>query len=762
MYYTTEDYRQEMKEVLRGHTSVNVYMSLINNVAQTTAHITSSFSGDESTIYDNALIEEDAYIEYTTTVIPESQASISGTVTTLYYAHFDDTTTVIHTSSSGEGVTSTENDGSITFEFGEEGLNIAGLTITFKTKPTSITVTNGVKTVTTTVEDLHYVLDSGFRNSNYIKITPNSGKLSLTSILFGIKLYFNDRYLKNTSRYNSIDHTSNELPCKMFTFTIDNNSHLFNKDNPNGYADYIQEKQEVVFEYGHDMPDGSVYLIKGGKVLLNNWTSDDTQAKFTSDGRLDYLNGTFYKGQYYENGISAYSLIEFVMADAGETHYKLDNALKNVVIYNPIPVCTHREALQYIANASRCILYEDRDGNISIMNANRPSFIYDVEFVGETEYTIGSTLFEDNSANNYADAENNYADASGTMLFLPESESYISVGFVSSEISSSTNVFQTNPSMDIAFKAQYHMTGMTLNFAYVCAKEFSVQLLSEGLVVDSVDVTNNSNMSYTFTSDELIDEIVIAFAKTTNPYQRIHLNNISLDGYMEYELTKRDLKTPAVASSLDLVSKVNVHSYTFAKESTEEGTSHNAYLDIETTPNEDGGDTIDLSLGESEYGSSVASVEAEVGENLVILNNAYYNYKVTAGTIVESGAYYLIVDSDIPQQINVFANPYNITDNVFTLPIREKGIEKDLRNQLVGTQVMARQLASFLKGYYDDDLQYSITYRGEPAIDADDLIMLQSDFVSLNEIRITEETLNTSMGLDFNCTLVARRNRYIE
>lgn len=762
MYYTTEEYRQEMKEVLRGHTSVNVYMSLVNNDAQSTAHISSNFSGDESMLYDATLIDENSYIEYTTTVIPESQASIEGSVTTLKYAHITDSTTVIHTSDSGEGVTSTESDGSMTFTFEEGGLDIAGLTITFKTKPASVTVTNGTKTVTTTVDNLSFVLDSAFRNSSYIKVTPNSGALSLTAILFGIRLQFSDKQLINTSRHNSISHISNELPCKTFSFTVNNNSHLFNKDNPNGYVDFIQEKQEVIFEYGHDMPDDSVYYIKGGRVLLNSWSSDDTQAKFTCVGRLDYLNGSFYKGQYYENGISAYDLIEFIMADAGETNYKLDNALRNVTIYNPVPVCTHREALQYIANASRCILYEDRDGYINIQNAVKPSFIYDVELIGATEYTIGTTLFENNSASNYADAEYDYADASGDMLFLPESESYVSVGFVSAEISSSNATFQTNPSMDITFKSEYHMTSLTLNFAYLYAVQFKIDLMYGGLLVDTVTVTNNNSMAYTYEYDDTIDEIVITFMKTKDANQRIHLNSLKLDGYLEYELTKRDLKTPAVATSLDLVSKVNVHSYTFAKESTEEGTSHNAYLDIETTPNEDGGDTIDLSLGESEYGSSVASIDADVGENLIILNSAYYNYKVTAGTIIESGAYYLVVSSSIPQRISVFANPYNITDNVFSLDIRDKGTEKDLKNQLVGSQVMARQLATFLKDYYDDDIEYTIIYRGEPALDADDLIYLDSEFVSLNEIRITEETLNTSMGLDFTCSLIARRNRYVE
>ena len=110
MQYASEQYKEEMKLPLRGESFVYVYIGLINNDAQRSAKITSSFSGSEAHLYD-------------------------------------DTAT-------STSVTSTENDGSITFTFEDfYELNIAGLTISFGASvPDSITVTNGTS---------HSITDNG-------------------------------------------------------------------------------------------------------------------------------------------------------------------------------------------------------------------------------------------------------------------------------------------------------------------------------------------------------------------------------------------------------------------------------------------------------------------------------------------------------------------------------------------------------------------------------------------------------------------------
>ena len=714
MQYTTEQYREEMRTPFRGQSFVWIYIGLINQEAQRTAKISSLFSGDETFLYSNS-------------------------------------------SADYQGVTSTENDGSITFTF-EETENIAGLTLTFNTVPSRITVTNGSKTDIYSVDSAEFSFDDGFANSTYLKVTPDSGKLSVKSILFGIGLQFTGKQIMNTNRENVVDHISNELPSKTFSFTIDNRLNLFNKDNPYGYADYLQVKQEVTYDYGRELSDGTIYKIKGGKVFLKSWSSDDYQAKFTCTGQIEYLDGKYYKGQYYEDGISAFDLAKDVFEDAGITNYRLDDSLKKTQIFNPLPVDTHKECLKTIANACRCILFEDRDGNICIYNANKPSFVGEVEFIGATDYSIPSAIFDDNSLYNYADAEHEYVSADGSFLFLPNVESFMQVGYVSDEIAGSNGSFQNEHKIIMNFLSEYRLTRLIMNFAVVVPSSVTIQFFLNGSEVESATLTPTLTTIYEIVSGLTIDKIIIEFHGAT-PNQRVHLNNVSLQGRLEYELTYHELKDTPTATSLEKVAKLTVHNYTYYKEGEQPDETTKAYVRVTDTENEDGGITKEISM--TEYTDRpVATLDAEIGDNLVILEQPCYGYKVSAGTIKESGTYYLVVTSDKEQTISISGYYYTVSDKVYTLDIQDKGVTKESCNPLIGTMTMARQQASWLKEYYDDDLEYSLTYRGDPVLDADDLIYLENKFVSNNELRISEETLSTSMGIDFNCKLVGRRNSY--
>lgn len=713
MQYVTEQYRQEMKLPFRGASSTYVYIGLINNDAQRSAHITSSFSGDESHLYDN--------------------------------------------SESTTGVTSTETNGSITFTFGDfYELNIAGLQITFiDTVPSSITVTNGTRTATYSTGGTNpFTFDDGYTNCHYIKVTPNSGKLKISSITFGIGLQFSNKQLINTNRNNVVNHISNDLPLKQFSFTIDNRLHMFNKDNPYGYADYIQEQQEVVFEYGRELSDGSIYKIKGGKVLLKNWSSDDYEAKFTCVGYLDYLNGQYYKGQYSKDGIPASTVAQRVFEDAGVTNYVLDPTLDSILINNPLPVCTHREAIQMIANACKCTLYEDRDGNICIINANQPSFIGEIKFTGATNYSIPSSIFESN-ASSYADAEYEYALVNNSMMFLPEDSSFVNVGFVSSEIANSNGTFSNNPSIEVKFKSEYHVKQIFLCFSNVIPTSLTVTVYHNGQIVDSA-IFSTPTITTTYHYDGIIDAMKIVF-NSAQPNQRIHLNSIELNGFIDYELTYHELKNTPIANSLEKTSNVNVHYYTFSYEKYEEGYGKSSITKVVSEMNEDGGYTDTVVTETSEYGASVVTIDAFVGSNTVILNSPYYDYKVVGGTIKESGAYYLVIESDGQEEVSVFAKPYSLTDNLFTVKVHEKGVERESKNALIGNLGMATTQGAWLKDFYDDDLEYDLTYRGDPILDCDDLLFLENHFVDLNQIRIEEESISTSMGIDFSCRLTGRR-----
>lgn len=714
MQYTTEQYRQEMRLPYRGASHIWIYIGLINNDAQRSAHITSSFSGDETYLYTES-------------------------------------------SSAYTGVTSTESDGHIRFDFEGTENNIAGLTVTFNTAPASVTVTNGDKTEIYGVDGTEFTVDDGFNNCSYLKITPNSGKLSVKKILFGIGLQFSDRQIMNTSRQNMVDHISNELPSKSFTFTINNRAKLFNKDNPYGYASFLEERQEVTYEYGRELSDGTLYKIKGGKVYLKSWSSDDYEAKFSCTGLLDFLDDKFYKGQYYEEGISALDLAEIVLEDAGITHYILDPSLARYLIHNPLPILTHKECLQAIANACTCIMFEDRDGNVCLKNANLPSFIGDVKFIGATDYSIPSAIFDDNSLFNYADAENNYVVADGSFMFLPEDSSYLQVGFVSSQLANGSGQFTNNPSIEASFLSEFHMTCLYLLFSTIYPTSMTVKFYLSGEEVDSQTITSFSP-TVAVSYDGVVDGMKILF-NGASPNQRIHLNSISIKGYLEYELTYHELKNTPVATSLERVSNLNVHYFTYSKqEELPEGVTKE-YVSMVDIENEDGGITKTYVTSEIPD-TPIATFEVVAGENLLTFSRPCYDISVSSGTILESGAYYCRLQADSDGQVNVTGKYFVVADSIFVHQIHEKGTERTSNNPLLSSLTMAKQQASWLKDHYDDDLEYSLTYRGDPVLDADDLIYLENHFVAKNEIRIVNETLNTNIGMSFTCTIQGRRTSY--
>lgn len=714
MQYVTEDYRQEMRSPFRGASSVYAYIGLINHDAQRSARITSSFSGSESHLYDN---------------------------------------------SCASTVASTESDGSMTFTFGDfYELNIAGLTIDFVIIPSSITVTNGTKTETYSVDGVsHFTFDDGYTNCHYLKVTPNNGALRINNIQFGIGLQFSNKQIINTSRSNIVDHISSDLPQKRFNITVNNRSNEFSKDNPYGHADFIEPKQEVIYEYGRELADGSLYKIKGGKVLLNDWASDDYEASFACVGRLDYLDGEFYKGQVYENGISAYDLAEFVFEDAGVIDYVIDESLKSILIFNPIPRVEHREALKMIANATCSTLFEDRDGNICIKKESGCSFIKDAKFYGATDYSLTSSLLIDNSANNYADAEINYTKADGSLLFLPEDTNYVPVGFVSSQIANGSGLFTNNPHIDLTLASEFEMRKMYLEFGVIAPTSVTITCKLAGVDVNTQTLTNPS-LREVYEYDGMVDMITISFNGAL-PNQRIHLNNVQLNGKIGYELTYHEFKDTPVASTLERVTKVHVIYLELKEEQLDVG-AKSSYVDITKTENEDGGETLDTIAKSSIYGSAVSTIDAKIEDNIIKFDTPYYNYKVTGGTIVESGAYYIIVNSDSEQEISIYAQPYSLTNRTVTLDIHEKGIEKTCENPLIHSEAMARTVANWLRDFYDDDIEYTFTYRGDPTLDADDRIYIENKFVEDNEIRITEESINTSTGMDFSCLIRARRTSF--
>jgi hypothetical protein len=726
MQYASEEYKREMQKALRNQSFVWVNLGVINQQAQSVATVRSAqaeFSNPTSVTDSNSKV-----VGYYATM-EQNQFRIDGD---MYFQPEEQSGEYLF----NQGVVSDKALGEIKFAFPNlTEVNIKGLTIDFgEYYPLEFDVTNGKTTHTYGMKAPgKFVTEDTFNDGSYIRIIPyrmvgGTQRFRIASILFGVGLQFTNTELISTTRSNKVDHISSQLPQKSFTFTVDNTILQLNKDNPDSYANYLEEKQVCEFEYGRLLDNGTIEHIKGGKTLLKTWSSNDAQARFTTVGQLDYMLDKFYKGQYYPNGISAYALAEVVLQDAGVKEYILDDEMKAVTIFNPLPIDTHKACLQLIANACRAIMFENRDGKITIQTSILPA----VKTINASEgmpYSSTKNLMTKNGVFNYATFEKDYFRLDGTQYFETEREMYLPSGFVSNLISQSGN-----PYVEIKFDSSATIDGLSLLFGDAIPTEIVVTDYLEDVLVDTYTITETSKTTTVTATFENIDTIRITFT-ATRPYQRVHLNKIQLSGALNYEISYHELKETPIATGIEKVSNVNVRVFNYGKGEREE---------------------------------ILMATNVVVGRNTLILYDDAYDYSVdysdgTQGTltILESYAHYLIVDASAEGEINVRGKKYMVSETLYRLHLHDDGNDKELKNELISNRGVARNVAAWLGEYFDNDIEYDVTYRGDPVIDCDDVIYLENKFVEKNLIRVTDETLNTSAGISLSCKLTGRRVSYV-
>ena len=737
MQVTSAEYKEEQKRDLRNESYVYVYLGIISKEAQANAYITSNLDP----ISSQDIFQEPIFEAYYA-ALEDNFTRVDGSfyfqpVEASQYALF-------------QGAVTSSVNGAITFDFHDyHALNIKGLTIDFGDYyPTAFTVTNGTTTYNYTNDHPGiYVLEDVFNSTDYITITPTAmvggnQRLRIHSIMFGVGLSFDNKTLISTQRRSSIDHLSNSLPVKQFMFTIDNLNKKFNKDNPNSFVNFLQTEQLCTFEYGRKMDDDSIYRIDGGNVALKTWSSNDIQAKFTCVGFLDFMGESFYKGQYRPNGITAYALAQEVLADAGIEDYRIDSYLNRVTLKNPLPITSHKNCLQMIANACRSILYEDRDGRIVIESSFTPE-VTSISFTRATSYsnteTSRNSIIGNANTTNYATLEYHYSKVDGQSLRWVRAEEdpnypWYANGYVSSIVSNENCELTSECSITIEWEAQWTFYGLELTYpSWHAPKTATVIGYANGAEVVTDTTDDPRHFSTEFVE---CDKIKVIFNTTEYPNQKVHCKHINIGDVSDYNLTYHELAETPIATSIENVKNVDVHHYNF------------------TYANDS---------------QNVSKVNAVKGENLVTFGSPYHTYSVaftsTTGTlsITESGAYYLKFTSNKAAEVQISAKKIEVTDSTYRSVVSELGGTKVSKNQLIDNTAHAALLGTWIGEYYDSDTEYSLVFRGEPALDCDDPIYLQNNFVDKNLIRITDETLDTGTGMTTRAQkLTARRISYVE
>ena len=142
---------------------------------------------------------------------------------------------------------------------------------------------------------------------------------------------------------------------------------------------------------------------------------------------------------------------------------------------------------------------------------------------------------------------------------------------------------------------------------------------------------------------------------------------------------------------------------------------------------------------------------------------ASYDISAAAGgvllTITGSSNYYATVDvSGLVGEYEfvVDGKAYAVTSKLYSKVINTTGTVEEWSNPLISEESLAQLQADWLGNYFRNNIEYDITYRGEPRLDAGDILFLENKYVEGLQIQICEHKLNFNGG-SLSGTVKARR-----
>lgn len=577
-------------------------------------------------------------------------------------------------------------------------------------------------------------------NTTYIKLVfykmknPQS-RLRIYSIMFGYGLvYYNDSVM-SSALDSYVSPIGADVPQFDFSVTLKNYDHYFNVDNPNSAINYLETGQEMNIMYGYQTPGSdTIEWIQGNHLWCSEWESDDNTATIRCQDIFRNMDGEYVKGLYSAAGKSYYALAEEILKDAGISEYYIDPRLKKLYSNNPIPRVKYKEALQIIANACRCVLTQSRDGKVQIKSNFMPSA--SIATNGEETYSNAANVLTDTPKVEYATLAGNYTPTDGTMFFLPRNgKAALTTGYVSKEISGANGTFTKNPVVTITMEAIRAYYGLKLVFGTALPAAFTIRTYKGGEPVNEYPVEKDeiNTTSIILRDFDDFDVMKIEFTKTAEPYNRIVLNYFSLSDVVDFTMNRRDMTSSPKAIKQELIKEVIVPCYTYQENNREENL---VYEDIDVVA----GEVETYYIQDPSYGYKVKLDEVE-GKATVV---AWGNYFVTIKFNV-TGSF----------KLEVQGYRYKIVEKYATVSLNARGKTVKWKNPLISNTTMANELAAWLADYYTAGIEYEYDTRGNPELDATDIVYQENEFHDGMRVNIYRHTVNFKQA--FSGRVTARR-----
>jgi hypothetical protein len=745
MQNVSQEYKQSMKQPIRNKFYMKISLGLINQDAQISANVEGKGQYTQYSDFENIFTNNEIGNVYAT--YEQDFFKVDGS---MFFMPRD--AKVLRKN----GIITTELfsfETLVKFTFGCGSTDIKGLTIQFgENYPTqfSVIASSGEEFAFDNDKE-NFETDTVFKDTESLELkiismrVPN-GRVRIYNVKFGLGLNYDNEWIKNAELTSSLSAINEDLPETDFEFTLKNDGQVFNVDNPSSTINFLETGQKASIMLGYELDNEKIEWLKIHTLFLSEWNADDVTAKMKVVDRFKFMSDHYYRGQYYVKGISLYDLAELVFEDAGITseEYYLDSYLKKVIVYNPLPNVTHKEALQIIANAGRCIMDYDRYGKIRIYSAFIPNF--STTSNGTEYYSDVQSIDNKSEKSRYATYERDYWSVDGKMLFLQKDfgMKVQNTGYVSKQISGENGLFEENPIIRRTLEAKYKCFGIKIDFVENLPKKFLIRtysddMLNEAIAIDK-DIVNEFELYHEFKE---FNKIEIEFTETEIPNNRIKIDYISFGAETNYRVEYDDLYSTPIGTQLEMIKniKVNRHLYTVSSGADEELANDEITYE---------GENLIYNLNEACYGYTVSIIEGSANEKASIVDSGAYFVELHFSGIAENSSV----------KFSLKGRKYNLSASSYITTVDKRGVDKEWDNPIISDSEHCKKVAEWLATYYKSRVSYDLDYRGDPAIDVGDTIYQDNKYN--DELKVIVEESHISFNGGVNGTLMTRRKEYVD
>ena len=335
----------------------------------------------------------------------------------------------------------------------------------------------------------------------------------------------------------------------------------------------------------------------------------------------------------------------------------------------------------------------------------------------------------------YATLSKDYTKVDGSMFFLSRTNNTLNTGFVSWRVSNARGEFSVNPIVKIKLEAIRAYYGLKMEFGTALPAEFIIRTYrgEESINTYRIGQDEINQTSVILRSFDDFDLMEIEFTKTAIPYNRIILNHFSLSDVVNFTMERRDMMSSPKAIKQELIKEVVVPYYTYQTNDKEENL---VYTDIDVTA----GEVQTYYLQDASYGYTVKLDESPTGTNILASGNYYITIRFN-----ETGNY----------RLSIQGHRYKIIERQVKVALNSKGKTIKWENPLINNSAMANDLAKWLSEYYTAGIEYEYDTRGNPELDATDIIYQENEFRTGMRVNVYRHTLRFNQA--FSGRVTARR-----